>query len=414
MAGIQLSALVDTFLGTSQAVLTGENFILNERQRNNYLLYMIMKNYDMEEMLHGGDTITDQIILDEDGTYGPYNVLEQKTPRLSNHLTEFTMQWALTDAHVTFSKHEKGLNQASNLKKGARAMVFKKIIKAKWSNLLVNVNNGMEKEFYAQPNASTMETVTSGTRVPYSIFCTITEHGALSTDNQPFGTTPGGFGNTIQGIDQSANPRWRNPVEFYADGETEINTASGNWDGFQAFSVMYDRLRFDQLAIRPEYGETEEPEGFIQCSRKGKSLVEFAQRGLNDHTRHGKSDAAYPGLNYNGIPIRWVESMDKAVVWDDGSSGFAGENDNTLDEAGVSGGTPTNEGPRYVWLIPKYFKKYIHSEHFMEQETPPASVYQPYQRTVFFDCWHQNGTRSRLRGGGVISPSVAEIDGFIG
>lgn len=411
MAGIQLSALVDTFLGTSQAVLTGENFILNERQRNNYFLYQVMRNYDMEEMLHGGDTITDQLILEEDGTYGPYNVLEQKTPRLSNHLVEFSMDWALSDAHVTFSKHEKGLNQASNMKKGARAMVFKKIIKAKWSNLLVSINNGMEKEFYATPSVSTMETVTTGTRVPYSIFASITEHGATLTDATPTGTVPGGW-TTVQGINPTTYPKWQNPVQGYGGTQSAIDTAGGNWEGFGAFSVMYDRLSFDQLAIRPEYGETEDPEGFIQCSRKGKSLVEYSQRSINDHTRHGKSDAAYPGLNYNGIPIRWCESMDKAEVWDDGSSGFAGENNNTIKEDGTAAADPNIEGPRFVWIVPKYFKKYIHSDHFMEQETPPASVHQPYQRTVFFDCWHQNGTRSRLRGGGVVTPDE-DITGFI-
>lgn len=403
MAGIQLSALVDTFLATSQAVLTGQDFILNEKQRNNYLLSSIMKSYDMEEMLHGGDQITDQLILEEDNTYGAYNVLQEKTPRLSNHLTEYTLQWAFTDAFVTFSKHEKGLNKASDMKRGPRAMVFKNIIKAKWSNLFVSINNGMEKEFFAQPSNSTMETVTTGTRVPYSIFASITEFGAAPSDVTPWGSVPAGF-TTVQGINPTTYPAWRNPVEFY--NET-IPSATVQWGGFASASIMYDRLRFETLAIRPEYGETEKPEAVIICSRAGKTLWEMGQRWLNDQTRHGASNAAYPGLNYNGVPVKWIESMDHANVWRDAAStGFGGEQAATVDEDGAATASADLVGPRFVWIVPKYFKKYIHSEHFLEEETPPASVNQPYVRTVFFDCWHQNGNRSRRRAGGIMTPAA--------
>ena len=404
--GIQVSQLIDAFLGTSQAVVTAQNFILNEAQRNNYLLYAILKNYDMEEIIRGGDTITDQLILEEDSTYGPYLPLEQRVPRLSNHLTEYTVNWAFTDSRVTFSKHEKGLNQAEMYSRGARAIVFKDIIKAKWSNLIVTTNNGMEREFYAQPNAATMETVTGNTkRVPYSIFCTLHEFGAANSQTMPLSTVPPGF-TTIQGINPTTFANWRTPVEFYGDGNTEINASGpGSWDGFDKSSVLYDRLRFESLAIQPEYGETERPEAFILCSRKGKSLWEHATRRSNDWLRHGASNAAYPGLNYGGIPVKWYQGMDHANVWAaTGGTAFGGEDDDTVDEDGVATTNPDFQGPRFVWIVPKYFKKYIHSTHFMEAERPPQSVTQPYVQTVYFDCWHQNATRSRKRAGAVMTP----------
>lgn len=411
MAGIQLSALVDTFLATSQNVLTGESFILNEKQRNNYFLSMVMKGYSMEEMLKGGDTITDQLVLDEDRTYGPYNPLTPKTPRLSNHLTEYTMSWCTSDAFVTFSKHEKGLNQAQDMKRGPRAMVFKNIIDAKWSNLMIDINNGMEREFFAQPVASSMETVSGNTtRVPYSIFASIHQFGAVAGAFPKATVNPGWT--TIQGINPTTFTEWQNPVEFYAGGATALALANPAWDGFEAASAMYDRLSFGTLAIRPQWGETEVPKAVIICSRLGKKLWERAQRSANDYTRNGPFDAAQPGLNYNGVPLMWVEAMDKANVWPDGAgTGFAGENDDTLDEDGAATANPLVEGPRFVWIVPKYFKKYIHSEHFMEQETPPATPQDPYTRTIFFDCWHQNGNRSRKRSGGVMAP-LTDIDGF--
>lgn len=408
--GIQLSALVDLFLATSQAVLTGENFILNEAQPRRTILRQIMKAHDMVDMLQGGDSITDQVIFDEDSTYSAYNPLEPKAPRLGNHLTEISVQWALSDAHVTFSKHEKGLNMASQLKRGARAMVFKKIIKAKWSNLFVSINRGMERELMATPVNGTMETVTTGTRVPYSIFATITEFGSDLTTPNPTGILPPGF-TTVQTINSTTQPRWRNPVEFYADGLTEIDAGgTANWDGFDAFQVMADRLGWEDLAIRPEYGEAEDPEAFYICSKNGKKLYSHATRRSNDYLRHGPSNAAYPGLNYDGAPIKWIEAMDTAVVWSSAITGTgvnSGENDGTLDENGVATQNPFSKGPRFVCIVPKYFKKIVHSEHFLEEETPPPSVFQPYQRTVFFDCWHQNFNRSRQRAGGVIMPGAS-------
>lgn len=402
MAGQLLDQFVDAFLGTSQVVLSGANFILNEKQRNNTLLRMVMRGNDMEDMLKGGDTITDQLILDEDRTYGAYNPLEERSPRISNHLTEYTINWAFTDAHVSFSKHEKGINQMSQLNRGARSYVFKNIIRAKWSNLFMDINNGMEREFFAQPSAGTMETVTTGTRVPYSIFCSIHEFGATLSNALPKATVPPGF-TTIQGINPSTFTEWQNPVESYSD--PDFTVAHLVWDGFSAMSRMYNRLRFEPLGIKPEYGQSDMVDGFIMCSLNGLTMWEDAQRAMNDQTRHGPSNAGYPGLNYNGIPVKWVESMDHANVWDDGASGFAGENDATVDEDGNATANPNIEGPRYVWIIPKYFRKYVHSDHFLEEETPPASVNQPRVRTVFFDCWHNNGTRSRKRAGGVVTPN---------
>ncbi len=431
MAGIQLSALVDLFLGTSQAVLTGENFIRNETAPRNTLLRQIMKSHDMEEMLQGGDMITDQVMFDEDSTYGPYNVLEPKAPRLSNHMTELSVQWALSDAHVTFSKHEKGFNMASQLNRGARAMVFKKIIKAKWSNLFVSINKGMDRELMAQPNNGTMETVTTGTRVPYSIWCAIHTFGATAAS--PTATVNPGF-TTFQTV-PSTQALWRNPVEFYRDGKAEIAgpaAAAGNpqgWDGFLAFTTLYDRLSWEELAIRPEYGETVDPECFIICSQKGKRLVQYASQRNQDFTRHGTDSVTYPGMgnsgrggiNFEGVPIKWIERMDTAVVWPDAAgTGFAGENDATLDENGVAAADPDTQGPRFVFIAPKFWKKIVHSEHFLEEETPPASVSQPYLRTVFFDCWHQNWCHSRQKAGGVVAPfpggagdATLDIDGFI-
>lgn len=404
MGGIRLDALVDAFVATGAAVLTGEDFILNDTQRNNSLLKKVMGSNDMEDMLRGGDSITDQLILEDDSNYGAYNVLQERSPRLTNHLQEYTLQWATTDASVTISKHEKGLNQSSLYNKKGRAQVIKNIITAKWSAAYMGINKGMEREYFAQPVVGTMETVTTGTRVPYSIFASIHIFGATLTEAFPTATVNPGW-TTIQGLNPTTFPNWRNPVEGYG---TTAPSPTALWPGFGAASRMWRRLHFEELAIKPEYGPAEDPEAFIYCSSKGYTQWEDAQRSANDQTRHGKSEAGYPGLTYNGVPLIWLESMDKANVWPaTGGTAFGGENDNTTDEEGVATTNPDIQGPKYLWLVPKFFRKYIHSEHFLEMETPPQSVTQPYVRTIYLDCWHQNGNRSRKRSGGIMTPTAS-------
>ena len=414
-AGIPLNNLTDLFRATSQAVLTPENFMIHEGMKRTTLLRKIMKANDMVDMIQGGDTITDQIIFDEDSTASDYAPMESFNPRLQNHLTEISIDWKFTQINVTFSKHEKGLNMASQLKKGARSMVFKRIIKAKYTNLFVSLNNHFERQFFATPNVTTMET--SGGKVPLSLFCTITDvlAAALVAGTKPTATVPVGF-TTVQGVNPTTFPKWTNPCEGYGDGVTEITTAGNRWDGFRANRRMYERLNFEQLAIRPEYGESYEPEGFIMCSLAGKDLWELAQARVNDHTRFGPGNAAYggvgsgsSGLNFDGVPVCYVEQMDHAAVWKTAAAAAqnAGELDGSLDENGVALDNPATSGPRYVWVVPKYWRKIVHSEHFLEEEAPPATVFQPFSRTIYYDNWHNNFNRSRQRAGGVVQPDAA-------
>lgn len=410
--GIPLNNLTDLFRATSQLVLTPENFMLHEGMKRTTLLRKIMKANDMIDMVQGGDTITDQIIFDEDSTASDYQPMESFEPRLQNHLTEISIDWKFTQINVTFSKHEKGLNMASQLKRGARAMVFKRIIKAKWTNLFVSLNNHFERQFFNTPNVTTMET--SGGKVPLSLFCTITDIGATLTDPKPTGTAPVGF-TTVQNVNPTTQPRWRNPVEGYADGVTEIETAQQRWDGFRANRRMYERLHFEELAIRPEYGETGEPEGFIMCSLRGKELWEHAQARMNDHTRYGPGNAAYGGpgqagdLNFDGVPVCYVEQMDFAAVWRTAGSAAsnAAEFAASTGENGEALADPDFDGPRYVWVVPKYWRKIVHSEHFLEEEAPPPTVFQPFSRTIYYDNWHNNFNRARQRAGGCIIPRSA-------
>jgi len=409
--GMPLDNLVDLFNATSQAILTPENWIINEPQFRTTLLRQIMKAHDMIEQVQGGDSISDFIYFDESSTYADYEVNEVFTPHLDNHLTSWSIPWRFTKVDLSFAKQEKGLQNVGQLNRGARAMVFKRIIYAKWMNAFTSLNNGFERGLFAQPNATTMEA--TGGKTPYSVFVTIHQFGATA-GSKPTATVPPGF-TTIQQINPTTQARWRNPVEFYTD---ILPTTTTRWTGWTAMMKLYTRLAFEDLVIHPEYGEPQEPDGFIMTSVRGLALIQANIAPTGDFLRSKVYDPGVavktgPGLgfSYQGVPIRYVEKMDTAEVWP-GSSGtvFAGEFDSTTTESGAATNNPDQNGPRFVFIVPKYYNKVVHSEHFLEQEPAITPPYQPFNRIIYFDNWHNNCCRSRQRAGGVVAPngSVAE------
>ena len=406
MAGGQaLNTLVDLFLATTPTTLTSIKMIENEASFKTTLLRQIMQAHDMSQQVQGGAAIQDFIYFDEVNSATDYQPMEEFAPQLSQHLTRWEVPWRFTQVNEVFNKHEKGLQNIGQLNKGARAMVMKDIIWAKWMNVITSLNNHLERGFFLAPNAAQMEGNTG--KVPYSLFCTLTEFGATA-GVAPTGTVPPGF-TTIQGINPTTQPKWRNPVEFYHNVVPPPGTA--RWTGYTSFMRMHKRLSFETLVIRPEYGSPSEPKGFIFTSMTGMALYEANGGSRGDFLRGKVNDPSITlggaELSYQGIPLRYVEKMDTAVVWAGNTAADnAGEFDDTVDEAGAATQNPDSSGPRFVWVNPSKYKKIVHSEHWLEEETPPASQTQPFDRVVYFDNWNNNVCRTRRKAGGIVTPGL--------
>jgi hypothetical protein len=423
MAGGQaLNTLVDMFLATTPTTLTSVKMIENEAQFRSTFLYQVMRAHDMSQQVQGGSEIQDFVYFDEVNSASDYQPMEEFAPQLSQHLTRWSVPWRFTQVNEVFNKHEKGLQNIGQLNRGARAMVFKDLIWGKWMNVITSLNNHLERGFFLTPTPGAME-ATSG-KTPYSIFATITEWGTIPTAaiSSGVGTRPLGF-TTVQGIDPNVQLKWRNPLEFYTDVVGRPGLAApivassaplaptSRWSGYSAFMRMYKRLTFEPLAIRPEYGSPQEPGGFIFTSLRGCSLYELNGGNRGDFLRAKANDPSTTmgggngELSYQGIPVRYVEKMDTAVVWVGGAaSANAGEFDGTTDENGGAVQNPDSSGPRFVFNNPSKYKKIVHAEHWLEEETPPSSQTQPFDRVVYFDNWHNNICRSRRKAGGVVAP----------
>ncbi len=396
--GTPLDNLVDIFRTTGPAIVTGADEVLNEAQFRKTLLRMMIRGKDMQEMVRGGESIRDIIYFDERSSYQHYQPNEIFAPENPQLATQFSVPWRFTKVDVSFYKQELGLN-FGDLTGRAKHHMFKRLIRIKMQNMWTALSNGMERDLFVAPNNAQMEA--TGGILPYSLPCTIHTFGAVSTDTDPTATVPPGF-TTIQQINPTTQTKWRNPVEFYTGGDVD------NWNGFKAFRKMFLRLDFENLVWHPEMGNADMPDGMILCSKVGFQMVEGNVRRGNDTFRGGKnfSDPAYPGINFDGVPYVYVQKLDTAEIWPGGGgTTFAGEFDGSLSESGAALANPDIEGPRFIWIRPKYYYKVIHSDNFLVEEavTPP---FQPFSRIIYYDCWHNNLCRSRQRGGGVVAPSA--------
>ena len=127
MSGSALSTFNDFMTATDSAVLTSADSIVNEAVRQNYLLRRFLKGRGPQEILQGGKTIKDQIMLEEDSTfeyYQPHAPFTWENPQV---LSEWEINWRFCVDHMSWTDHELELNAGGGLGRNARHAVYKRL-----------------------------------------------------------------------------------------------------------------------------------------------------------------------------------------------------------------------------------------------------------------------------------------------
>lgn len=384
--GAALSTFLDFFRTTGPLIYTSAEDVVNELTLNTYLLSRIMGSSEMEDMVQGGESIRDDIYLEEQSRYTHYHPNDEFEYGIDQTISQWSVPWRFSVTSMSFTDQEIGLN-SGDLNRGAMFHQFKRLKKAKAQNMWTSLCNGMEADLFADPVSADMEA--SSGKVPYSLGVHINEF-----DNG----LPPGF-STVQGLNPATLSKWRNATETYAD-LPKVDT-----DLFDAFTRMYHKLRFEQMPKRAEYGEPTSVAGFIMASLNGVANYEQSLR-LNQDTfvTTGRQDPAYNNPAYRGIPLIYIKFLDHANLYDDGSSGLAGEDASSVDINGNALADPEFDGPRYWWINPRYLRKVIHRDRYLYEEMVQPSR-QPFTRVMVVDTWHNNIVRSRQRHG-LVSPSA--------
>lgn len=385
--------------------------LVNEAAKRVYTLTRITAHKSIYEYVQGGDSIKDRIFLDVKSTWQRYNPNVKIDYQMLQTGQEWTVPWAFGTAHVSWTKHEVGLNKDTMTAK-FRAQRYKAVMHQKYQNLYTDICNNIEEEMWAVPSSTLMEATTlpaGGVRRPASIPMIVNEFASSLHS----GDGTGAF-TTVQQI----NPTTAGNEKWVPQGETygaSFDTAANAAKIFAPMSKLARKMRFDKLPKGPQYSDPTSRPHVWMCSSQGLANYEFALQSNQDQFRGiGKMSGQDPDYNaptFRGIPFEYIESLDTAAIYPTGASNALStelDTSNTPGTAGLDGNTIGFAGPRYYLMNFEYWNYVVHSEYYMDMGTPfkLEQAGQPFSYAQVVDCWNNLLVRSRRRGAGLLFPSA--------
>jgi hypothetical protein len=370
----------------------------------------------MEEMLDGGDSITDMIYMDLKSGW------ERIDPNASLDYDNFqtgtiwTVQWSFACNKVSWTEQEADLNKDKFTGK-YRTQAYKKVIRQKYQNLWTDTCNKVDGEFWAQPKADLMEiAATSDVRVPYSIPVFINENSDASNPTatgvtglpSPVAADWSTFSSNVMGIPPATKTKWQNQREAYVSANFTVAATAAVI--FAPMSKLMFKVSFDRLPKHPEYSDKRTSPHVILTNLQGMANYENALRLNQDRFLGvGKQSGQDPDYNkptFGGIPLDYIAALDTAAIYPTGSNtGAYGAWD--LDSNATHTGGVGYTGPRYYFVNGEYFKFVAHSDHFFRLSEPFKPSNQPFTIVQVMDLYNNIICRSRQRQG-ILYPTTTD------
>jgi len=389
--GSALNTFTDFVASTGPSYLTSADSLINEVQKNSYIMRRFLKGADKTFVLQGGSKIKDALILDEASTFQQYQPNDTFTWQNPQVLTTYELNWRFSVDHMAWTDQEIELN-SGGMSNDALRGIYKRLKRQKEQRMWTSMINGYENLLWRVPNKAEMED--AGGLYPQSLPVFLNEYSNGLYTN-------GGYSSTIQGIDASATSkaRWR-PQQVTYDSST-FNSAI---NVIQAFDEMFLKVKFEAPPTKQEYFESPKLNSqFIACSRKGMNHYQALLRASQDRFTGIASyqDPAYLTPSYGGIDLQYVAALDSLAVYGTGAQ-------NEVDAAGGAGAG--KKGGRYYWMNGQYICPVFHSSRYMVQKEPMTHPNQPFTTVVVVDSWWNLVCRSRQRLG-IVYPTT-NITGF--
>ncbi len=384
--GTAIEFFTDFVLNTGPAFLKGPEDIVNDAVKSTYTLPRFIYGKSMKDMVQGGNSIKDNILLGADSNAQNYKPNAEFNYRNPQVLSQWSVPWRFTKDEMVWTDQEIGLN-TGEMSRGARHHKFKTLKYSKEQNLYTGLLEFLDDQFWAAPDTTEMEGTDGET--PLSLPCFITETGIaadVSTGTLPTNGPDGTAWATVMGIDPAVKTGWQNQAIKYAS----IGAATGTAPHlFNAFSKTYYKTKFERLPRRGDLSDPTSVPHFIGASLTGISNYEDALR-INQDTfvATGRQDPAFAGPQFRGIEMVYMSDLDTAALYEDSTGG-----DGNLATEALADIT----GARYYWVNGKYILKVIHSDRYFFKKRPFSPSKQPYTHICIVDVWHNNVCRSRKR-----------------
>lgn len=399
--GSALSTFADFVASTGPSYLTSADELVNEAQKNSYILRRFLKGGDKSFQIQGGANIKDALILDEDSTFQQYQPNDTFTWRNPQVMSTVTAEWRFSVDHMSWTDQEIELNAGGGMTTEALRGIYKKVKREKEQRMWTSMINGWEDLLWRFPKNSEMEASTG--LYPYSIPAVINEYtsGLYAYTGETF--------TTLGGINPVTKTRWVPKQEAIPSAITTQAELIGG-DSYAAgtypisplirsFDSMFYKVRFETPPTKQEYFENAKLYSqFIACSKSGLNIYQAALRSAQDRFSGAgnPSDPAYLNPMYGGIELVYAAALDSAALYGS-STTYASETAASV------------KGPRYYWINGQYLSPVFHTTRYMYMKDPMTHPNQPYTTVVPVDCWWNLVPRSRQRHG-IVYPGASISD----
>lgn len=399
MSGTPLHEFTAFAASQGPAWLDSAEAVINDVSQNTYTWTRLIKANAMEDMIQGGDEITNRVYLSGTSTFQRYNPNATFSYPTLQPGVNWTIPWAFGMFSVAWNKQIVGLNK-NQFTKTARAQKYKDVLRQLHQNAWTMTCTDMEAELWALPNADLMESTSpSDARQPLSIPALINEF----TNGLPTAAcdASGTLWTTKQQIAPATYGAWVPNQQGYtyakaAGGVLLPDTAALCAPLFLALSGAFMDTQFDRLPKTPEYAEKSTSPNFIGASKWGIQIMEHALRisqdrffGMKAGNAGGGSDPAYPYPEFRGVPFDYISTLNTAAIFPTGASAAASTEDDT-------DGTD-NSGPRFFGINAKYLRMFMHAENYLDPSEVMTPVEQPFSRVQVWDIWNNLGAQSLRR-----------------
>lgn len=382
--GSPIDVLTDVFRTTPPGFASGPEVYVNEASLAGYITTRMQTGRELAQMLDGGESIRDDIIFDVESSRQVYNPNEPLNYKLINTITQHQAPWCFVAYSISYTEHELGLN-FGQLRSSAQKKVFKKIYKAKMTNLWTDISNGEEAAAWAQP---VVQMEQSGSRTLQSLVHFANEF--------PLGLAPGIT--TVQQLAPAAFAKWAPVQGTYVGGLSgtlaEKQALAANV--FGAMTRQYRLMSFDRMPYGPEYSDPKTRPDFIAASLRGVQLYEDSLRVSNELLLGNRQDPAFPDPMFRGMPVHYFPQLDNALIHSLGGTAFGSE------------ATATVTGPRFFFVNTRYGKRVWKDDRYFEQRfVDMGAVGQPFTTVMVVDSWGNYFCHSRRKFMGIVSPSTS-------
>lgn len=355
-------SFADFLAATRDVKVTPNDQLLNEATKNTYFVAQMLKGKDLAKRFRGGTKLIEKIQGADGGSFGFYSPSDEQSPTQTPTLKTVEVNWGFAKTDYTYTDEEVELNSGD-----AQAYID---LKASFEqNRAVDLLNGMEEALWAAPNSDTMESVSADPKVAYSFPCFVTRNGGVPSSSNGGIASGSTAWTTLATINPTTETWYKNKFKSYV-AATPDDLDAGL---IASFDDLVLQVQFETPDGLKKYSENESLQKMqIATSRDGINFFKARLRALNDRMEMLR-DPAIPGVQYNGIPLKYVAELDNAG-W-------------------------TTSQPDYYFLNLNFIFPFFHSKWFLKEVMTDGGVRQPTSHTNYQFTWYNNFCRSRRRQG---------------